>query len=198
MPTPKEHFDRLVKAKQLLQADVASITQLRQSKVRKRDSFESCMSTLLDLMKASKTHLSGGKAVSLKEQLKLKGHDPKLDVYYKMAKREIDDIAAFYAGELPPVVRRCKGNALAFRKALKELEGDVKQKAKGTTPEADQFRQLWIAWKTVDEKYAHHIEDAIDRSEKKSFDKSRALKKLEDDFAPKFNAFDAALTDAEL
>ena len=55
MPTPKEHLDRLAKARLLLQADATSIEQLRKERGRRRDSFESCMSTLLDLMRDSKT-----------------------------------------------------------------------------------------------------------------------------------------------
>ena len=46
-PTSKEYFDRFVKLKKLLQADAASLTGLRQSKVRTHDSFESCMKAIL-------------------------------------------------------------------------------------------------------------------------------------------------------
>lgn len=48
------------------------------------------------------------------------------------------------------------------------------------------------------EEYRRHREDIEDLPDKKSFDKSKALKKLEGDFAPKFNEFDGALSDAEL
>jgi hypothetical protein len=126
-PTSKEYFDRFVKLKKLLQADAASLTGLRQSKVRKHDSFESCMKAILGLMKDAKTLQLNGKKSSLKEQLKLKGHNPKFDIYDKMAKTEIDDMATFYAGEVAPAVRRAKETAKAFRKAIKELASDVKQ-----------------------------------------------------------------------
>lgn len=183
MTTPREHFDRLVKAKKLLKADADDLKQLRSTRDERETEFKQSLQAFTDYMKDKKNAVIDGRAATLKDQLAQKDRNPKLALAVKVAKNEIDAYAKFCSGDAVAGLRRIKGDAKAFRKALQDLVDDTKKREKAHAADVDAYRQLLMAWSKVDEEFRAHLDDALDFPDKLAFDKSRALKKLESDFS---------------
>ena len=190
MATPREHFDRLVKAKQLLKADADALKDLRATRNQREGDFKKALQRLTDFMTSSKQGVVNGKPITLKEQLARKDRDPKLAPAVKFAKEEIEAYDKFCSGAASDGLRRIKGDAKAFRKALAEVVEDTKKREKARAPDVEAYRQLLMAWTKVEEDFSDHLEDAVDFPDKLAFDKGRALKKLETDFSSDIHEYD--------
>ena len=189
MATPREHFDRLAKIKPLLKADAATLEDLRSTRSQREAEFKKALQRLTDFMKSNKKSVMAGKPNSLKDQLARKDCDPKLTTAAKFAKQEIAAYDQFCSGPALTGLRRIKGNAKAFRKALDEVAEDTKKREKAKAPDVDTYRQLLMAWTKVEEDYSRHLDDAVDFPDKLGFDKGRAIKKLESDFSWEINEY---------
>ena len=183
MATSREHFDRLVKAKKLLKTDADDLKNLRSTRDAREADFGKSLQAFTDYMKDKKNAVINGKSATLKDQLARKDRDPKLALAVRVAKSEIDVYAKFCAGDAVAGLRRIKGDAKAFRKALQEVVEDTKKREKTHAPDVDQYRQLLLAWTKIDDEFRRHLDDASDFPDKLAFDKARALKKIESDFS---------------
>ena len=69
MTTPREHFDRLIKAKKLLKADADDLKQLRSTRDERETEFKQSLQAFTDYMKDKKNAVIDGRAATLKDQL---------------------------------------------------------------------------------------------------------------------------------
>jgi len=189
MATVREHFDRLVKAKKLLKADADDLTQLRSARDEREAEFRKSLKAFSDYINDKKNGVIDGRPATLRAQLARKDCNPRMVLAFKVAKSEIDAYAKFCAGDAVAGMRRIKGDAKAFRKALQEVVDDTQKREKAHAPDVDAYRQMLLAWTKVDDEFGDHLDDAIGFPDKLAFDKSRALKKLETDFSLNINEY---------
>ena len=189
MATVREHFDRLVNAKKLLKADADDLTQLRSARDEREAEFRKSLKAFSDYINDKKNGVIDGRPATLKAQLARKDCNPRMVLAFKVAKSEIDAYAKFCAGDAVAGMRRIKGDAKAFRKALQEVVDDTQKREKAHAPDVDAYRQMLLAWTKVDEEFDDHLVAAIGFPDKLAFDRSRALRKLETDFSLNINEY---------
>ena len=183
MATVREHFDRLLKAKKLLKADADDLAQLRSARDGREAEFRKSLKAFSDYINDKKNGVNDGRPATLRAYLARKDCNPRMVLAFKVAKSEIDAYAKFCAGDAVAGLRRIKGDAKAFKKALQEVIDDTQKREQAHAPDVDAYRQMLLAWTKVEEEFEDHLEDAIGFPDKLAFDKGRALKKLETDFS---------------
>ena len=153
MPTVREHFDRLVKAKKLLGADADDLAQLRSARDGREAEFRKSLKAFSDYINDKKNGVIDGRPATLRAQLARKDCNPRMVLAFKVAKSEIDAYAKFCAGDAVAGLRRIKGDAKAFRKALQEVVDDTQKREKAHAPDVDAYRQMLLAWTKVEEEF---------------------------------------------